>query len=196
MPEASHEISVTSAVMAVVFSDISLAFDNALANSQMAHHLPREQQRRALMFGMLLSCATMIILTFLVVQIRAAFDWVRYPAGLWLLVVVYKLWFDKSGEVAKHAVSKALMRAIFLIAFTDLTMAADNAIANSEFALRAGPQNIWIVLICGLLISCIFMIICTYAIVWIRKFAEWVKYPAGVWLLYVAYLILNGSKHG
>jgi len=198
MPEANIiQLTLFQAIVAITLSDISLAFDNALANSQMASGLPRVQQKKALIFGMLLSCVTMIILTFGVVYIRGKMDWIRYPAGLWLLYVVYKLWFEKDKEHAPHQVAKAMMRAIVLIAFTDLTMAADNAIANSEFALRVSPDQIWTVLIFGLLISCTFMIICTYMIIWIRRFAEWIKYPAGAWLLVVAYLILTGKGgHG
>jgi predicted tellurium resistance membrane protein TerC len=185
------EYSLSGAIMAVALSDISLAFDNALANSQMAAGLPRQQQKKALIFGMLLSCATMIVLTFVVVQLRSKFDWIRYPAGIWLLYVVFKLWFDKEKEHAPHQLARAMMKAILLIAFTDLTMAADNAIANSEFALGGPPQHLWTILIFGLMISCVFMISCTYAIVWIRQFADWIKYPAGLWLLYVAFLILK-----
>jgi predicted tellurium resistance membrane protein TerC len=192
MPPEVAEISLGSAIAAVALSDVSLAFDNALANSQMAIGLPKQQQRKALIFGMLLSCITMIILTFVVVQLRSHFDWVRYPAGIWLIYVVFKIFFDKDKEHKPHEVARAMMKAVLLITFTDLTMAADNAIANSEFALRAGKEHLWTVLIFGLLISCVFMISCTYAILWIRKFAGWIKYPAGLWLLYVAFLILKG----
>jgi len=195
MPAEAAPLSVVSAIIAVALSDISLAFDNALANSQMAHGLPRAQQSKALLFGMLLSCSIMIVLTFVVVQIRTHMDWVRYPAGAWLIFVVYKLWFDKDRHHAPGTAAQALMKAVILIAVTDLTMAADNAIANSEFALRAGPEHLWTVLIFGLLLSCVFMIACTYAIVWIRRYAEWIKYPAGAWLLYVAWLILSGHHH-
>ncbi len=197
-PTETVEISLFKAIVAVAVSDISLAFDNALANSQMASGLPRQQQKKALIFGMLLSCATMIVLTFVVVQIRAHFDWVRYPAGLWLIYVVYKLWFDKEKQHAPHEIAQAMKKAVLLIAFTDLTMASDNAIANSEFALRAGKENVFIVLFVGLLLSCAFMVICTYTIVWVRRFADWIRYPAGLWLIYVALLILGvleGRKH-
>lgn len=195
MPLDPPPLSLAAAISAVALSDVSLAFDNALANSQMAIGLPRQQQKKALFFGMMLSCTTMIIITFVVVQIRTHFDWVRYPAGLWLIYVVFKLWFEKEKTHASHEVAKAMMKAILLIAFTDLTMATDNAIVNSEFALRAGKEHVLTVLIFGLAISCAFMISCTYAIVWIRRFAEWIKYPAGLWLLYAAYLILAGKHH-
>jgi predicted tellurium resistance membrane protein TerC len=194
-PDPLVQMTLSHAILAVALSDITLAFDNALANSQMAAGLPRRQQKKALIFGMLLSCLTMVILTFLVVQIRTYFDWVRYPAGLWLLYVVFKLWFEKESEPEEHQVARAMMKAILLIAFTDLTMAADNAIANSEFALRVTKEQVWFVLIFGLLISCTFMIISTYTIVRVRRFADWIRYPAGLWLLYVAYLILTGGRH-
>jgi len=189
-------MSLPAAITGVVFSDISLAFDNALANSQMASGLPRAQQKKALMFGMLLSCATMILVTFVVVQIRQQFDWVRYPAGLWLIYVVYKLWFEKDKVHAPHEVARAMKKAILLIAFTDLSMASDNAIANSQFAMNAHPQFTFLVLIVGLLLSCAFMITCTFTILWVRRYWGWIRYPAGAWLLYVAFLILMGKKHG
>ena len=202
MPADSFQLTLSSAIVAVALSDVSLAFDNALANSQMAAGLPSQQQKRALFFGMLLSCGIMIVMTFGVVELRSSFDWIRYPAGIWLLYVVFQLWFSKKQEHEKRDLGKALWKAICLIAVTDLSMAADNAIANSEFALRASLSNgdvnegrLWTVLFCGLLISCVFMIICTYAIVWIRRFADWIRYPAGAWLLYVAYLILSGKGH-
>jgi predicted tellurium resistance membrane protein TerC len=188
-------LTLAAAIAAVALSDVSLAFDNALANSQMAAGLPRQQQKKALIFGMLLSCTMMILITFVVVQIRTYFSWVRYPAGLWLIYVVFKLWFDKEKEHKPHELSRAMVKAVLLIAFTDLTMATDNAIVNSEFALRAGAENVFTVLLFGLLISCVFMISCTYAIVWIRQYADWIKYPAGLWLLYAAYLILSGGRH-
>lgn len=196
MPIESSHLSLYQAILAVALSDVSLAFDNALANSQMAAGLTGKGQKKALIFGMLLSCFTMMVLTFIVVQIRTHFDWIRYPAGLWLIFVVYKLWFDEKEHSSKsHSNSRALTKAILLITFTDLTMATDNAIANSEFALRVAAHYVWPVLIFGLLISCVFMIICTYMIVWIRRFADWIRYPAGLWLLYVAYLILKGKGH-
>ncbi len=204
MPADSFQITLSSAIFAVALSDISLAFDNALANSQMAAGLPRQQQRRALIFGMLLSCGIMIVMTFAVVELRSSFDWIRYPAGLWLLYVVFQLWFARKKEYSRHAVVGAMRKAVLLIAVTDLSMATDNAIANSEFALRASyvvgnvvdplsETRLWAVLICGLLLSCVFMIACTYTIVWVRRFADWIRYPAGAWLLYVAILILGGK---
>ncbi len=193
MIEPTTQLTLMQAIFAVALSDISLAFDNALANAQMAIHLPARQQRRALLFGMLFSCFTMVILTFIVVQIRTHFDWVRYPAGLWLIYVVFKLWFEKEKKYEPHQLGGAMMKAVLLISITNLTMSADNAIANSEFATRAGTGNLWTVLIFGLLISCAFMVMCTYAIVWVRRYADWVKYPAGLWLLVVAALILIGK---
>jgi|ERR1051325_1248500 predicted tellurium resistance membrane protein TerC len=202
MPAEQVELSLIQAIVAVAISDISLTFDNALAISQMAIGLPPKQQHRALIIGMLLSCVIMIVMTFVVVQLREHFDWVRYPAGLWLLYVVVQLWFQKPREHKAHEVNQAMVKAIVLITLTDLAMAADNAIANSEFGLRAavvdGVMNmsrLWSVLLFGLLISCVFMIGCTYAIVWIRRFADWIRYPAGAWLLWVAYLILSGKGH-
>lgn len=201
MTVEATQITLGNAILAVAISDISLAFDNALANSQMVAGLAKPQQKKALLFGLLLSCLTMIVCTALVVQIRSHFDWIRYPAGLWLIYVVFKLWFDRHDQ-APGAVAGAMMKAIFLITLNDLTLQADNAIANSEFALRAAQMNghihmdrLWTVLIFGLLLSCVFMIICTYAIVWIRRFADWIRYPAGLWLLVVAVLILTGAQH-
>ena len=195
MPAEFTQPSIYGAILALALTDISLAFDNALANSQMAIGLPRQQQKKALAFGMLLSCVIMIVLTLVVVKIRTQFDWVRYPACAWLVYVVYKLWFDKEKTYLPNKEAQAMIKAILLITITSLTMSADNAIANSEIALRAGKENIQIVLIAGLLISCVFMIVCTYAIVWIRRFADWVRYPAGVWLLYIAWLILTSKHH-
>ena len=39
------------------------------------------------------------------------------------------------------------------------------------------------------------MILCTYLMVYIRRYANWIRYPAGLWLLYVAFLILTGKEH-
>jgi predicted tellurium resistance membrane protein TerC len=188
------EFTVVEGILAVTLSDVSLAFDNALANSQMVGGLPAKQQKKALIFGMLLSCLTMVVLTFLVFELRAAIDWIRYPAGAWLVFVVYKMWFDPEVRHSPEKVGGALMKAILLITITDLTMASDNAIANSEFALRVGKEHVWTVLFFGLAISCAFMILCTYLLVWIRRYINWVRYPAGLWLLYVAFLILTGKE--
>ncbi len=195
--DIAHAASYTlpQAIFAVAVSDISLAFDNALANSQMAACLPRKQQKKAILFGLLLSCMLMMVLTFLVVQLRAHFDWVRYPAGLWLLFVVYKMWHEQPAEeCSTEQLQRAMMAAILLITFNDLTLMADNAIANSEFAVRAGKEHVWTVLIFGLLISCVCMIIFTITIVWVRRYADWVRFPAGGWLLHVACLILAGKR--
>ena len=188
------EFTVTEGILAVTLSDISLAFDNALANSQMVGGLPRKQQKKALIFGMLLSCLTMVVLTFLVFQLRSAVGWIRYPAGAWLLFVVYKMWFDPEVHHAPEKVAKAMFKAILLITITDLTMASDNAIANSEFALRVGKEHVLTILFFGLGLSCAFMILCTYLMVYIRRYADWIRYPAGLWLLYVAFLILTGKQ--
>ncbi len=188
------EFTVVEAIFAVTLSDISLAFDNALANSQMVNGLHRSQQKRALVFGMILSCVTMVVLTFLVFQLRSAVGWIRYPAGAWLIFVVYKMWFDPEVHHPPDKLAGAMMKAILLITFTDLTMASDNAIANSEFALRVGKEHVWTVLFFGLGLSCAFMILCTYLMIYIRRYANWIRYPAGLWLLYVAFLILTGRQ--
>ena len=187
------EFTVVEGILAVALSDISLAFDNALANSQMVVGLPQKQQKKALFFGMILSCAIMVVLTFLVFQLRSAVEWIKYPAGVWLIFVVYKMWFDPEVHHPPDKVAGAMIKAILLITFTDLTMATDNAIANSEFALRVAKEHVWTILIVGLALSCAFMILCTYSMVLIRRYANWIRYPAGLWLLYVAFLILTSK---
>jgi predicted tellurium resistance membrane protein TerC len=188
------EFTLWEGILAVTLSDISLAFDNALANSQMVRGLPQKQQKKALIFGMALSCVTMIILTFIVFHIRQAVWWIKYPAGLWLLYVVYKMWFDPEVHHPPERMAGAMLKAILLITVTDLTMQTDNAIANSEFALRVEPHHVWTILIVGLGLSCTCMIISTYLIVYVRRYVNWIRWPAGLWLIYVAFLILTGKN--
>lgn len=86
--------SVLFAIAAVVFTDVALQLDNALAVSAVASTLPGEQRALVLVVGLLLSAVCLFGFTLLGATLIERATWLKPVAGIVLVVIGVKLTMD------------------------------------------------------------------------------------------------------
>lgn len=135
-----------AALLAIIGINLVLAGDNAIVIALAANGLPKDLQRKAIIWGTVLAVALRIVLTAAVVVLLQV-PFLKLVGGLLLLWIAYKL---ATEEDAEHDFNPAdtLRSAIITILMADLVMSLDNVLA---VAARANGDYLLIVL--GLLIS-------------------------------------------
>ena len=159
-----------SALATIVLIDLVLAGDNAIVIGLAARNVPREWQRRVVLWGTVGAIAVRVLLTGVVVWL------LRIPAFLMIggAALVYIGWkLTQRDDAAAHAITprRSVRGAIGTIIVADAVMGIDNVLAIGGAAQGSMP----LVLI-GLAISVPIMI-------WGSSFVlKWVeRYPAIVW---------------
>ena len=159
-----------SALATIVVIDLVLAGDNALVIGLAARNVPREWQRRVVLWGTAGAIAVRVLLTAVVVWL------LKVPAflligGVALVYVGWKLTRDK--DVA-HAIQpkQSVRGAIGTIIVADAVMGVDNVLA-----IGGAAQGSLLLVIIGLAVS-IPIVIAGSALV-----LKWVeRYPAILWI--------------
>lgn len=135
-----------TALMTIVFIDLILAGDNAIVIGLAARKLPKEQQKKAVIWGTVGAVAIRAVATILVVYLLQV-PWLMVAGGVLLLWIAYKLLVDNNDHDNVEAGS-TLWQSIRTIVIADAAMGIDNVIAVAG----AGHGNILLVVL-GLLIS-------------------------------------------
>ena len=127
-----------------------LSADNALVLAILVLGLPRQQQRKALRYGIIGAFAFRILATLLAVQL-IAFGWVKLVGAAYLLYLTFKHFFGHGGTAERRSIPQA--RAAFgLSAFwatvvkvelTDIVFAIDSilvavAMSSKTWVIIAG----------------------------------------------------------
>jgi predicted tellurium resistance membrane protein TerC len=87
------EASAIAAFVSVVLIDLALAGDNAVAVGLAASGLPREQQRRAIMWGIILALVLRIVFAGITIQLLGI-PGLLFAGGLLLFWVAWRMWQD------------------------------------------------------------------------------------------------------
>jgi YkoY family integral membrane protein len=129
-----------------------LSADNALVLAILVLGLPREEQRKALRYGIIGAFAFRILATLLAVQL-IAFGWVKLIGAAYLLYLTFKHFFGHGGTAERRSVPQA--RAAFgLSAFwatvvkvelTDIVFAIDSILV----AVAMSPKT-WVIIAGGI----------------------------------------------
>jgi YjbE family integral membrane protein len=191
----------------VVFIDLALAGDNAVAVGMAAAGLPPAQRKKAIALG--LGGAVIMLISFALITTQLLrLVGLLVAGGFLLLWVCWKMWRDLraqgreeavEGEAAlgvPHAGAKALPKpktlgaALLQILMADLAMSLDNVLAVAG-AAREHPS----VLIAGLLLS---ITLTGLAASWIAKLLHrhrWIGYVGLLIVVYVAlHMIWEGAR--
>lgn len=205
------EIFTTGAATAffqVVFIDLALAGDNALAVGIAAAGLPKSDRRKAIVLGLAGAVVMLIGFALITTQLLNVVG-LSLAGGFLLLWVCWKMWRDlrKQGREASHhgkaalgvspieaSVSapqaKTLAQALRQILIADLAMSLDNVLAVAG-AARQHPA----VLVGGLLLS---ITLTGLAASWIAKLLHhfrWIGYLGLMIVIWVAaHMIWDGTR--
>jgi YjbE family integral membrane protein len=186
------------AFASVVVIDLVLAGDNAVVVGMAAKGLPREQQRRVIMIGILLALLFRIAFALVAVQLLEIIG-LLLAGGLLLLWVAWKMWRElhppaaaarqQIDEDGRGGVAKTQTTAIDQIAIADISMSLDNVLAVAG-AARDHP----VMLAIGLILSIALM---GAAASFIARFLEryrWLNYfGLGIITLVAATMIWEGG---
>jgi YjbE family integral membrane protein len=131
------------ALFQVILIDLALAGDNAIAVGLAASALPRERQRRAIFWGVLLALVLRIGFSLLAVVGFHNVPGLLLVGGLLLIWIAYRMWRDLRRHQAPGAEAaaaslrppKSFLVALFTIVVADVSMSLDNVLAVAGVAL-------------------------------------------------------------
>ncbi|SDW87732.1 TerC family protein [Paenibacillus sp. CF384] len=135
-----------SALVTIVFIDLILAGDNAIVIGLAARKLPKEQQKKAVIWGTVGAVGIRAIATTLVVYLLNV-PWLMLAGGILLLWIAYKLLVDNEAHDNITA-GNTLWQSVRTIIIADAAMGLDNVIAVAG----AAHGSVLLVLL-GLIIS-------------------------------------------
>jgi YjbE family integral membrane protein len=160
-----------SALVTIIVIDLVLAGDNAIVIGLAARNVPREWQRRVVLWGTAGAIVVRILLTAVVVWL------LRIPAflligGLALIYIGWKLTHDNSHEAHSIKPRRSVRAAIGTIVVADAVMGIDNVLA-----IGGAAQGSMALVIIGLAVSVPIVIGgSTFVLRWVERF------PLILWL--------------
>jgi len=150
----ASEPAFWKSLVEIIIVNIILSGDNAVVIALAARHLPRRQQKNAVLFGSAAAIVLRVLLTVFAVQL------LQYPylkligAALLIWIGAKLLLPEPEGEGDdSHDSRGGLLAAIRTILIADLVMSLDNVIAVAAAAETGPPQGRIALLIIGLGLS-------------------------------------------
>jgi YjbE family integral membrane protein len=181
---SQHLFDQGLAFLQVVFIDIVMAGDNAVAVGLAAAGLAPDKRRKAILFGLIGAVVTRIGFVLITVQLFQIIG-LLLAGGLLLLWVCWKMWRElRHGEDHPDAPArpaKTLGAAVLQILIADISMSLDNVLAVTG----AAEDHVW-VLVFGLLFSIAMMGIAANAIASMLHRFQWIGYLGLLIVLIVA----------
>ncbi|WP_028611249.1 TerC family protein [Paenibacillus harenae] len=176
-----------TALLTIVFIDLILAGDNAIVIGLAARNLPKEQQKKAVIWGTVGAVGIRIIATLLVVQLLNV-PWLNLVGGLLLIWIAYKLLVqDDSHDNVKAG--NTLWQSIRTIIIADAAMGIDNVIA-----VAGAAHNNMVLVILGLIISVPIVVWGSTLFIKIINRFEWIVYVGSAVLAYTAAKMITHEK--
>ncbi|OXM84149.1 TerC family protein [Paenibacillus rigui] len=167
-----------TALLSIVLIDLVLAGDNAIVIGLAARNLPKEHQKKAIIWGTVGAIVIRAVATLVVVWL------LKLPAllligGVVLVWIAYKLLVDKKDHEIQA--QKQLWPAIQTIIVADAVMGFDNVMAVAGVS-----HGSFLLVVLGLLISVPIVIAgSTLFIKWMEKF-PWIMYAGAAVLAFTA----------
>jgi YkoY family integral membrane protein len=131
-----------------------LSVDNALVLAILARELPKEQQRKALTYGVFGAIGFRILALFFITTLLK-FAWIKFVGGAYLLFIAFKyFWIDRHIDDVDDAVNsttkpikvRSFWATVAVIELTDIAFAVDSLLA----AIALSPK-LWVIITGGIL---------------------------------------------
>lgn len=162
-----------SALLSIIIIDLVLAGDNAIVIGLAARNLPKEQQKKAIIFGTIGAIIIRIAATLAVVWLLKI-PGLLIGGGVVLIWIAYKLLTEDKGHDVKAGSN--LWSAIKTIIIADAAMGLDNVLAIAGAAHGNFP-----IVVIGLLISVPIVVWgSTIILKWMERFPIIITIGAGV----------------
>ena len=183
---------------AVVMIDLVLAGDNAVVVGMAASGLPREQQRRVIMIGIVLALLFRVLFALVAVQLLEIIG-LLLAGGLLLLWVAWKMWRElhppaavvrqRAEQEGRGVAAKTQGTAIVQIAIADVSMSLDNVLA-----VAGAARDHMVMLVFGLVLSIALMGAAASVIAGFLERYRWLNYLGlGIITLVAATMIWEGA---
>lgn len=175
-----------SAVFSIVIIDLVLAGDNAIVIGLAARHVPKQYQKKVILWGTAGAIVVRSLLTLIVVWLLKI-PGLLLAGGLLLIWIAYKLLVDEK----KHggmALGDSLWSAVKTIVIADVIMGLDNVLA-----VAGAAHGSFLLVAVGLLISVPIVVWgSTIILVWVERFPAIIYLGAGV-LAWTAVKMITGE---
>ena len=168
-------------LIAIIIIDLVLAGDNAIIIALATKNLPKDLQRKAILWGTIGAIVIRTLMTILAVQLLKI-PGLSAVGGLALLYIAYQLITDNTDEHAESGTS-SFWTAMRTIVIADAVMGIDNVLAVAG----ASEGNIYLV-VAGLLISIPIVVFGSQLVLGLLQKYTWLIYVGG------AVLIITGVK--
>ena len=168
-------------LIAIIIIDLVLAGDNAIIIALATKNLPKDLQRKAILWGTIGAIVIRTLMTILAVQLLKI-PGLSAVGGLSLLYIAYQLITDNNDEHAESGTS-SFWTAMRTIVIADAVMGIDNVLAVAG----ASEGNIYLV-VAGLLISIPIVVFGSQLVLGLLQKYTWLIYVGG------AVLIITGVK--
>jgi YkoY family integral membrane protein len=132
----------------LAFLEGILSIDNALVLAILARNLPKEQQKKALTYGLWGAVLFRLIALSLVTQL-IAWTWVKFVGGGYLIFIAVKYFFQKAKEDENHHAKKihhSFWKTVIVIELTDIAFAVDSILAAVALS-----NKFWVIFIGGII---------------------------------------------
>ncbi|WP_054027940.1 TerC family protein [Bacillus sp. FJAT-28004] len=176
-----------SALLTIVFIDLILAGDNAIVIGLAARNLPKEQQKKAVLWGTVGAIGIRIIATLLVVQLLNV-PWLNLIGGLLLVWIAYKLLVQEDAHDGIKS-GNTLWQSIRTIIIADAAMGIDNVIA-----VAGAAHGDTLLVILGLLISVPVVVWGSTIFIKLINRYNWIVYVGSAVLAYTAAKMITHEK--
>ncbi|MHC0039579.1 TerC family protein [Pseudoneobacillus sp. C159] len=175
-----------SALLTIIVIDLVLAGDNAIVIGLAARTLPKNQQKKVIIWGTVGAIGIRILATLAVVWLLKI-PGLLLIGGVLLIWIAYKLLVDEKGHDVKP--SDSFWAAIKTIIIADALMGLDNVLA-----IAGASHGDFSLVVIGLLVSVPIVVWgSTLILKWVDRFPIIITIGAGV-LAYTAAKMIVGEK--
>lgn len=132
----------------IAILEVILSIDNAIVLALVARHLPEEQQKKALTYGLIGAVAFRLLALFFITSL-IRFRWVKFAGGAYLLFVGLKALMKKREDhSAPRSAEKprSFIQTVLVIEMMDIAFAVDSILAAAAIA-----KQIMIVFVGGMI---------------------------------------------
>ena len=152
MPFDVHASDFLTIGLLVVLEGL-LSADNALVLAILVLGLPREEQKRALRYG-ILGAFTFRVLAILLATYLMRMSWVRLAGGAYLLYLAYAHFFRRDEQASRHAPPQArpafglsaFWATVVRVEFVDIAFSVDSILVAVALS-----NKLWVIVLGGIL---------------------------------------------